>query len=201
MPQLRSALPTTPAGWALIALAALGAGASVWALWPVSPRLRVAQAAQSQLGLRNAAIYWADVLPGYPPASYPKDWCGGFALWSLHQAGLAKNLIWTIGLGFLSGNLPTTQNPQIGDIAYFTNNEHEAVVVGVDLAAGTVDLINGNGTAGAVSASTTPISHVAAFYSIEGLLAHAESDSSVPWIAASAAVIGAGAWVLLPPGK
>ncbi len=201
MPALQQILPKTPAGWALTALAALGAGASVYALWPTPPRLRVAQAAQSQLGLRNAAIYWADVLPGYPPASYPKDWCGGFALWTLHQAGLAKNLIWTIGLGFLSGNLPTTQNPQIGDIAYFTTNEHEAVVVGVDLAAGTVDLINGNGTGGAVSASTTPISHVAAFYSIQDLLSSAEGDSGLPWLAASAAVMGAGAWILLPGPK
>lgn len=201
MPALRQILPSTRAGWALTALAALGAGASLWALWPVSPRVRVAQAAESQLGLRDATVYWADVLPGYPASSYPKDWCGAFALWALHQAGLAKNLIWVIGVGFLDGNLPTTTNPQIGDVAYFDTNEHHAVVVGVNQAAGTVDLINGNGTGGAVSASTTPISHVAGFYSIQNLLATAESDSPLPWIAASAVVLGAGTWALLPPGK
>lgn len=197
----RQILPKTPAGWAVAALGALGAAGSVWALWPVSPRLRVAQAALSQVGKGDASVYWADVLPGYPPGSYPKDWCGGFALWSLHQAGLGKNLFWVIGLGFLSGNLPETGVPQVGDIAYFDTNEHEAVIVGVDYVRGTMDLVNGNGTGGVVSTSTTPISHAAGIYSIAPLLASAQTETSLPWIAASALVLGAGAWVLLPPGK
>lgn len=190
-------LPSSTGGWALTALGALGGALSVWALWPVSPRLRVAQHAQSQVGRSNASVYWADVLPGYPPGSYPKDWCGGFALWALHQAGLAKDLGWIIGMGFLD-HLPTTQNPQVGDIAYFDTNQHQAVVVGVDPQAQTVSLVNGNGTGGAVSTSVTPVSHVAAFYSIAPLLGSQAPDSSMPWLAASAVVVGAGAWVLLP---
>src|SRR5258708_4785033 len=144
MPALRQILPNTPAGWAVTALGTLGAAASVWALWPVSPRLRVAQHALSQVGKGDARVYWGDVLPGYPQASYPKDWCGGFALWALHQAGLGKSIFWVIGMGFLSENLPTTNSPQVGDIAYFDTNEHEAVVVGVGYARGTVDLVNAN---------------------------------------------------------
>lgn len=195
----RRLLPSSPGGWAIAVLAAVGAATSLWALWPVSPRLRVAQYAQSQLGRSDASPYWADTLPGTPPSGYPKDWCGGFALWALHQAGLGKNLNWIIGVGFLD-KLSTTQNPQVGDIAYFDNNQHHAVVVAVN-ADGTVSLVNGNGTGGAVSASVVPRSHVAGFYSIASLLDSAQSDSSAPWLAASALVIGAGAWVLLPPGK
>ena len=199
-PSPRSILPVTPGGLALTALGALGAAASVWALWPVSPRVRVARAAQGALGSSDASVYWADVLPGTPPSGYPKDWCGAFALWALHQAGLAKDRNWIIGAGFLDG-LPTTPTPDVGDVAYFTTNEHQAVVVGVDLPGGTVSLVNGNGTGGAVSPSVTPMSHVAAFYSIAPLLAEAPSDGSLPWIAASAVVVGAGAWVLLPSSR
>jgi len=189
-------LPSTPQGWAVATLSVAGLATSIWALWPVSQRLQVARAAQSQLGRSDASIYWADVLPGYPRASYPKDWCGGFALWTLHQARLAKNLIWIIGQGFLQ-NLPTTQSPEVGDIAYFDTNQHHAVVTGVDHASGTVDLVNGNGAGGEVSASVTPISHVAGFYSIAPLLG-SESMPSAPLLMASAIVAGAGAWLLLP---
>lgn len=188
----------TPASWALLALAAAGATATAWALWPVSPRLRAAAAAKSQIGRSDSSPYWADVLPGTPPSGYPADWCGAFALWALHQGGIAKSTNWIIGKGFLF-DLPTTQDPQVGDVAYFDQYEHQAMVVGVD--GDSVSLINGNGTGGAVSASVGPKSHVAAFYSIEPILADAPSDSSLPWIAASAVVLGAGAWVLLPSGK
>lgn len=188
-------LPQTPEGWGVAALGLLGAGGLVLALWPTSPRARVVRAAESQIGQTDASPYWADVLPGTPPSGYPKDWCGAFALWCLHQAGLAKDLDWIVGRGFLF-NLPTTTSPQPGDIAYFDSNEHQAVVVGVSPAV--VSLINGNGTAGAVSPSTADISHAAGYYSIAPLLPAAESDSGVGWMAASAIVIGAAAWTLLP---
>lgn len=192
-------LPQTPQGWALTALGTLGAAASVWALWPVSPRLRVAAYAKSQLGFKDDTPYWADVLPGTPPSGYPPDWCGAFALWALHQAGLGRGINWVIGQGFLQ-LLPTTQSPEVGDIAYFLTNQHHAVVTAVN-PDGTVDLINGNGTGGAVSASTTPRSHVAGFYSIAPLLSTAVSDSSWPWLLGSAIVLGGGAWALLPSRK
>lgn len=179
----------------MTALAALGAAGSVWALWPVDPRLRVRQAARSQLGRTNSAPYWADVLPGQPSSGWPRDWCGAFALWALHQAGLAKDVSWIIGKGFLF-LLPRTQNPQVGDIAYFDTNQHHAVVVGVG--PNSVDLVNGNGTGGAVSPSTVPRSHVTGYYNIEPFLSAAPASGTLVWIAASALVLGAGAWVLLP---
>jgi hypothetical protein len=160
--------------------------------------VRVARAALSQVGSTNAALYWADVLPGTAPSGYPKDWCGAFALWSLHQAGLALGVDWIIGQGFLQNGFPTTSDPQVGDVAYFDQYEHQAVVTGVSPDGSTVSLANGNGTGGAVSTSVTPKSHAAAFYSIAPWLSGATSDSGLPWMAASALVLGAGAWVLLP---
>ncbi len=192
---LQKILPKSPAGWALTALSVLGASLSVWALWPAPPRLRIAQYAASQLGKASSAPYWGNVLPGVPPSGWPKDWCGAFALWSLHQAGIIKDRPWLIGTGFLY-DFPTTTNPQPGDIAYFDHNQHQAVVVGVqgDL----VSLVNGNGTGGAVSSSVVPKSEVAAFYSVEPFLEGRGSDSALPWAAASVAVVGTGAWFLLP---
>ncbi len=137
----------------------------------LSPRQRVVQAALSQMGSTDKAKYWASALPGQNPAGL--DWCGAFALWCLHQAGLATTWYWQISVGFLmttQHRLPTTTMPQPGDIAYFNTNQHEAVVVGVDNVNRTVDLANGNGHLGAVSPSTIPWNSVTAFFSIEPLL-------------------------------
>ncbi len=74
-----------------------------------------------------------------------------------------------MGDGFIGPlRLPITSNPQPGDIAYFTNNQHEAIVEKVN--GNTVKLINGNGQGGKVSLSSVDRSKVAAFYSIEALL-------------------------------
>ncbi len=199
---LARALPASPGGRAILALSLLGAALGLWALWPVNPRIRVAEYARAELGKNDAAIYWADVLPGTPPSGYPKDWCGGFALWALHRAGLAQGFDWVIGEGFLF-HLPHTQEPQIGDIAYFDTNQHHAVVVGVDRVARTVALVNGNGTGGAVSASVVPMAHVAGFYSIEPLLGAAHTGRVMTGAAAlgGAVTAGAGAWALWPGDK
>lgn len=58
-------------------------------------------------------------------------YCGGFALWVLHRAGLFPGLPWEPGRGFCH-RLPRTSNPQPGDIAYFDRLQHHAVVVGID---------------------------------------------------------------------
>ena len=92
-------------------------------------------------------------------------WCGAFALWALHKAGVARNVFWQVGNGFLS-HFPTTSNPQPGDIAYFNQYQHEAVISSVTSA--TVGLINGNGTGGKVTVSTVPRSSVTAFYNVIG---------------------------------
>jgi hypothetical protein len=117
--------------------------------------------------------YWASALPNTPGLEH-LDWCGAFALWALHNAGLALDWTWQLGLGFLltkNHHLPTTPNPQPGDIAYFDHNQHEAVVAQVD--GDTITLINGNGTAGAVSQSQIQKSQATAFFSIAPLLSQA----------------------------
>lgn len=181
--------------WGIATGGAVAGAVALWALWPVPPRERVARAARSQLGRTDPTPYWRDVLPFVSPGNYPPDWCGAFALWAIHQGGLGKDVDWIIGRG-ISADLPTTQDPLPGDIAYFTNNQHHAVVVGVN--GSTVSLVNGNGTGGAVSPSTIQKSQAAAYYSIEPLIEGAESDGAAPWLLGSAAVAGAAAWLLLP---
>jgi hypothetical protein len=65
--------------------------------------------------------------------------------------------------------LKQTPVPEPGDIAYFQKNQHHAIVASVN-SDGTVSLINGNGTGGAVSESRPDIEDVTAFYSIGTLL-------------------------------
>ena len=166
-------------GWIKI-LAALGAAGGIFALlrrdssstpFVLSARQKVANAARSQVGSSDKAKYWASALPGQNPAGL--DWCGAFALWSLHAAGLAKDWFWQLGKGFLMTDktkLPITTVPQVGDIAYFTTNQHEAVVLSVDSNNKTVELANGNSTGGKVTISNIPWNKATAFFSITPLV-------------------------------
>jgi hypothetical protein len=109
--------------------------------------------------------YWKDTLTPHDFAGgAPKSWCGAFDLWALHQAGLALNVKWDIGLGFVH-HLPMTRKPEPGDIAYFEHNQHHALVKSVN-PNGTVSLINGNGTFGHITESSPSLESVTAFYSI-----------------------------------
>jgi hypothetical protein len=183
--------------YGLLGLGGAAAIGSLILLWPPAPRARVVQRATDMLGVSDARAFWKDVLPrGTPESAYSKDWCGAFALWCLHQAGLGLDLSWEVGMGFLQ-HLPTTQHPQAGDIAYFDNNEHHAVVTDPDVGIpGSVGLINGNGNAGAVSASTS--SGAAAYYSIQPLIDRAQANSSTPWLIGGVVVAGVAAYALLP---
>jgi hypothetical protein len=62
-----------------------------------------------------------------------------------------------------------TYVPKPGDIAYFEKNQHHAIVAAINTD-GTVDLINGNGTGGAVTESRPAKTKVTAFFSIQPLL-------------------------------
>ncbi len=180
---------------ALLVGGASGLALAAAAFWPLPPRERAAAAAVAELGRSNPAPYWADVLgPGYPPSGYPKDWCGGFALWALHRAGLGREILWEVGSGFLS-RLPTTQHPQVGDIAYFDNNQHHAMIAGV-LPSGRLSLVNGNGSGGKVSSSEIFPSEAAAFYSIQPLVDAAATRAGL-WLLGGAALAGAAAWKLI----
>jgi len=118
----------------------------------------------------RVALYWNDVLAPADQLTPPKDWCGAFVLWALHSAGLALNTKWRVGSGFAS-QLPKTNNPKPGDVAYFNHLQHHALVTAVK--DGQVSLMNGNGFGGLITPSTTPIGNVTAFYSIEPYLQQA----------------------------
>lgn len=133
-------------------------------------RTRVVAVARAESGKAELAKYFADAAPMYVNAADPPNWCGIFALWCLHQAGLLRGKQWKVALGFLetSPALPRTTNPKPGDIAYYTKFQHEAVVLAVD--GDMVDLANGNGSGGVVSIGRRSLSDAAAYYSIAGAI-------------------------------
>jgi len=125
-------------------------------------RKAVVLVAKSQVGQSDATKYWKSAGDlGLMGAS----WCGAFTLWALHKVGVAKNVMWKAGSGYLS-NFPITTTPKPGDIAYFNKLQHEAIVSSVT--GDNIGLINGNGTGGKVSLSTVPRSSVTAFYNVIG---------------------------------
>jgi hypothetical protein len=131
------------------------------------------RAALSQIGNGNPKRYWDDVLPGVDVGE--ADWCGAGALWCLHQAGLALDRQWKLGSGFLltPPALPTTRQPEPGDIAYFDHNQHQAIVV--DVLPGLVALVNFNGIGGLVSLSKIKPDQTTAYFSIGPLIASASA--------------------------
>lgn len=157
-----------------LGLLTYGLGAAAWGLYKkrtkvtdVSLRQKVVKAALSQVGRSDPTPYWLDVAG--KPQSSSQSWCGAFALWCLHQAGLALHKYWTFGYGFLLTQptpLPTTRDPRPGDIAYFTASEHQAVIVAV-YPDRTIELVNGNGEGRVVTHNVRRISETAAIYSIQ----------------------------------
>lgn len=132
-------------------------------------RTRVVRAGMSRLDTKGSSMYWANVLPGLPRTSWPPNWCGAFCLWALHIAGLAKKWNWEIGKGFIYKGLTKTSTPLPGDIAYFTQFQHQALVHSVN-SDQTVTLINGNSTNAYVRLSRPLLSSAEAYYSIEPVI-------------------------------
>lgn len=128
-------------------------------------RQRVVDAAKSQVGKKNLNVYFADAAPQY--VNQHPEWCGIFALWCLHQAGLGKDIQWETAKGFLKAAWQTS-DPKPGDIAYYEQYQHQAVVL--DVHADTVDLANGNGSGGVVSLSSPARAKAKAYYSIQKLI-------------------------------
>lgn len=106
-------------------------------------RGRVTKWAYSQVGRNDPLPYWRSAL-GPRPGPYPKHWCGAFALAALHAAGLALDVRWIVGSGFLLRTLDQTRDPLPGDIAYFRRLSHHAIVGDVEVDGALVELINGN---------------------------------------------------------
>jgi hypothetical protein len=144
----------------------LGGGCTESAL-----RKRAVDIARGEVGNPLLPKYLADAAPAF--VGEKPEWCGIFALWVLRQAGITDKQ-WKVGLGFLLTKphpLPTTDNPQPGDIAYFEQYQHQAMVASVS--PDTVELINGNGQGARVTVSNTPRTKAKAYYSIAPLLADA----------------------------
>lgn len=129
-------------------------------------RAQVVELARAELGKRDLARYFASAAPAFLGSNPAPEWCGIFGLYVLRTVGLT-DWQWRIGLGFLY-RLPVTTSPKPGDMAYFDKNQHHAIVAGVR--GDEVDLINGNGMGGVVTASTAPLSKAKAYYSIQPLL-------------------------------
>ncbi len=122
--------------------------------------------ASHEIGPQDPKKYWLDVLPEHE--GFSGEWCGGFTLWALHQAGLAKDINWEVGKGFCY-RLPITMEPMPGDIAYFHKPfQHHAIVESVD--GNSVTTIDGNQPGNTVARRLRPRESVTAFYSIEPLI-------------------------------
>jgi hypothetical protein len=136
-------------------------------------RRRILEVARGELGEQNPDKYWAETAPALGGSG--AAWCGGFALWVLHEAGVGTEVPWVVGKGFCF-RLPQTSTPQPGDIAYFDRAQHHAIVVRVD--GDTLHTIDGNQPPGeSVTERTRPVSDVRAFFDVgplirgEGLIA------------------------------
>lgn len=137
-------------------------------------RVRVVAAAEGELGEQDPSKYWEEVLPEHQQGTgFKGHWCGGFALWCLRQAGLARNIDWQIGRGFCF-QLPRTSSPEPGDIAYIDQPfQHHAVVV--TASGNSVTTVDGNQPGSSVQLRTRPRSAITAFFSIEDLIQEANA--------------------------
>jgi CHAP domain len=144
------------------------------------------------------ALYWQEDLVG---SGFSGDWCGGFALWCLKQAGLAKGIPWIIGVGFIEPQrLPEVATPEPGDIVVIPDPfEHQAIVVSYEPSTGMVTSIDGNQPG--IETKVRFRSSNMQFYSIQPFIDEAERNaSSWPYLVAGAAIVGAAAWAWLNPG-
>ena len=119
-------------------------------------RARILEIATAEIGPQSKGsakveAYWRDVLPPewtdarVHEYAKTKEWCGCFALWCLRQAGLAKDIHWHDGLGFLGpAKLHTTRTPSRGDIGYVSSPfQHHFVFDRID-GDGWVHSVDGN---------------------------------------------------------
>jgi hypothetical protein len=110
------------------------------------------------------------------------EWCGLFCLWAIHQADVAKHVLWRIGGGFCEEqHLTKVRLPAPGDVAYYNEPfQHHALVHSVDVDRGTFDSIDGNQAADTVTMRLRiPLKKPTCFYSIERLLT-ADTEPQMP---------------------
>lgn len=126
--------------------------------------------------------YWTDALGRpvtYAEIQHPA-WCGIFALWCLHQAGLDTDEHWQISKGFLLQNphpMHLTTSPQPGDIGYIASPfQHHFIVESTDDAR--VHSIDGNQPD--IRRQSRVFSPKIVFYSIASLLQLTGADPELP---------------------
>jgi hypothetical protein len=133
-------------------------------------RQRLVELARAEEGRGEDPEYWLEAFGSVPPLG-AYAWCGVFDLCLLRKCGLT-NQLWLTGpkqYGFIYPcGLKPTNDPQPGDIAYFTRKQHHAIVLNATSDA--VELCNGNGTGGVVSIGWTPRANVSSFFSIQSLI-------------------------------
>lgn len=135
-------------------------------------RLEVVRVAESAEGRGPEVCQSA--APGLvlAPAHGGAAWCQIFWLWCLRECGLT-DLTWSgvARRGWVAGWLPTTRDPQPGDMAYDDQPfQHGAVVVSVTDDGRSVTTIDGNSTGGVVVRRVRPRAEWTAFYSLAPLL-------------------------------
>lgn len=142
-------------------------------------RQQIVSIAASQIGKDD----WRQYMQG-TTEQIPKEkphWCGIFAMWVYQKAGLLTGQKWDFHGGGMSRFLKQipAEEAKPGDLAYFNENNHHAIVESIDVANNKMTTIDGN-TAGKQGGqpnysmvyrktSRSP-SDVAAFYSIGPLL-------------------------------
>jgi hypothetical protein len=128
----------------------------------------------------DPAEFWAVAAekPLTPAEVKNLDWCGGFYLCALKVAGIAPpSVYWRFdGSGIGSAKLQPTRNPKPADLAYFTKNQHHALIESVD--GDSVHLINGNGGGKGITRTTVRRSDVAGFFSVEPLIARSSGGAN-----------------------
>jgi hypothetical protein len=139
-------------------LIGLGVATAVYGLTEaLNPRKRILRAAAAELGETD----WKKYLDGVAADQGPVAWCGIFALWVLHKAGIARDVGWEYGTGFLYRAAKTT-DPKPGDLAYIESPlQHHAIVERVD--GDTIYTVDGN-SGGTVRRLARPRSAFSAFY-------------------------------------
>jgi hypothetical protein len=136
---------------------------------PAQLRRRVVALIRGEMAAPDPDAYWAEVLDDSDP--HPPAWCGALILWALRKAKLT-DAFWVRGKGFIYPiGLPQIQDSevQIGDVAYFAKNQHQATVSEV-LGGGRFRILNGNAAGGAITETETDASKVAGFFSIGRLV-------------------------------
>jgi len=156
-------MPNLPAALSILATV-LSIGRSARRSDPWSRRQRIVQLAREQLGRGPDRYVAAELGEPMPPGL---SWCGVFALWVYHRARVAPKAVrWQLGKGFAyPAGLPQVEVPMPGDLAYFDDQQHHAIVSRVN-ADGTFDTIDGNSIGGVVGQATRDLETARGFFSI-----------------------------------